>query len=258
MSARINMTGQRCGRITVTGHAGKKRGCVTWFGVCDCGNNVEIVGTDLRNGKSTSCGCLRRELTSERERARLIGKQFDRGVVFESAGTVTYGLRKSSNALWFLRCDCGEVYTATTNHLRRHITKSCGCLQRESRLMSRMSHGQTRGRQPSSEYRAWINMMQRCYNPRNSDYSNYGGAGVTVDEPWHDPSKFLKDMGPKPEPKYLYSLSRPLDLNNYGPGRGITWGTQAHQLEQKRLKRELLAKKLPTKTLAATATRKRA
>lgn len=31
---------------------------------------------------------------------------------------------------------------------------------------------------------AWKNLLQRCYNPENSQYKNYGGRGLTVDASW--------------------------------------------------------------------------
>ncbi len=49
----------------------------------------------------------------------------------------------------------------------------------------------------------WQNMLQRCNNPRNPGYHNYGGRGVTVCDRW-DPAKggsfhnFLQDMGYRP------------------------------------------------------------
>lgn len=36
-----------------------------WLCVCDCGNKTRVSTGDLNKGNSTSCGCLRRERTSE-------------------------------------------------------------------------------------------------------------------------------------------------------------------------------------------------
>jgi len=35
-------------------------------------------------------------------------------------------------------------------------------------------------------------MMDRCYNPENKNYRNYGGRGITVCDEWHDPSVFIE------------------------------------------------------------------
>ena len=34
--------------------------------VCDCGNEVDVIGAHLENGNSSSCGCLHRELLTKR------------------------------------------------------------------------------------------------------------------------------------------------------------------------------------------------
>jgi hypothetical protein len=60
MTARIDVTGRRFGRLTVLGfsHTGKW-GKAIWLCVCDCGNEAKISGEDLRSGNSASCGCIR-------------------------------------------------------------------------------------------------------------------------------------------------------------------------------------------------------
>lgn len=42
-------------------------------------------------------------------------------------------------------------------------------------------------------YSRWRGMIRRCYCKENSKYSIYGGAGITVDERWHNLSNFIKD-----------------------------------------------------------------
>lgn len=54
----IVLTGQRFGRWLVGEQAGNTpRGGALWRCVCDCGNMSDVVGSDLRTGKSLSCGC---------------------------------------------------------------------------------------------------------------------------------------------------------------------------------------------------------
>lgn len=55
-------TGKRYGRLTVIrfDHTGKTRGAY-WFCKCDCGCTTVAKGNSLRNGKTKSCGCLKRE-----------------------------------------------------------------------------------------------------------------------------------------------------------------------------------------------------
>ena len=58
----INLTGQRFGRLTVLTRAeNNKRGNTQWLCQCDCGEKRIVLGTELRGGRTRSCGCLRTE-----------------------------------------------------------------------------------------------------------------------------------------------------------------------------------------------------
>lgn len=39
-------------------------------------------------------------------------------------------------------------------------------------------------------YRVWDAMRQRCLNPNNHAYANYGGRGITIDPAWADFTNF--------------------------------------------------------------------
>ena len=56
--------GQKYGRLTVTGffHKGKKW---YWECACECGNSIITQAYLVRNGHTSSCGCLQRERASE-------------------------------------------------------------------------------------------------------------------------------------------------------------------------------------------------
>lgn len=58
----IDLVGQRYGRLTIVsyaGHAKNSRSC--WNCVCDCGAEFVATGCLLRQGCTSSCGCLRKE-----------------------------------------------------------------------------------------------------------------------------------------------------------------------------------------------------
>lgn len=68
---RFDMTGQVVGRLTVVKripYKNKKRSL--WLCKCECGNEARVLGQNLRNGNSTSCGCFNREAARERTRER--------------------------------------------------------------------------------------------------------------------------------------------------------------------------------------------
>lgn len=57
--------GQKINRWTVLGRAGTKdNGKAVWLCQCDCGTIKRVLGKQLRNGRSRSCGCLQREITA--------------------------------------------------------------------------------------------------------------------------------------------------------------------------------------------------
>lgn len=67
MPPRIDLTGQRFGRLVVEGFSHKgKDGHSMWKCRCECGNIKVINGTSLKYGRSKSCGCLHNELLSDR------------------------------------------------------------------------------------------------------------------------------------------------------------------------------------------------
>lgn len=81
-------------------------------------------------------------------------------------------------------------------------------------------------------YRAWSNMLSRCYDEENANYSYYGGRGISVCKRWHAFERFLKDMSPAPSPKH--SLDRVDNDGNYKPSN-CRWATASEQaLNQRR------------------------
>lgn len=57
-----NLVGQTFGRLTVIERSGlTKDGRAKWLCKCSCGNTCTIVGKDLKNGHTKSCGCYRKD-----------------------------------------------------------------------------------------------------------------------------------------------------------------------------------------------------
>lgn len=85
------------------------------------------------------------------------------------------------------QCDCGAIHDVDIHHLLSGKTKSCGCLRHVHRETEK-SHQYVGTR----IYRIWGNMVNRCTNPNNPAYPNYGGRGIMVCDEWRDFKKFLK------------------------------------------------------------------
>lgn len=89
----------------------------------------------------------------------------------------------------------------------------------------------TRGLRGTPEYRAWVQMRQRCNNKRMPDYKYYGGRGISVCKRWSLFANFLKDMGKRPTGKH--TLDRKRVNGNYTP-RNCRWATRAQQSRNRR------------------------
>lgn len=92
--------------------------------------------------------------------------------------------------------------------------------------MNNGTHGQSSPRTP--EYNCWINIAQRCGNPRATKYGQYGARGITFYRPWQDSFLlFMSAVGPRPSAKH--SLDRyPNRSGNYEPGN-VRWATAKEQ-----------------------------
>lgn len=61
MGKRIDITGQRFGRLVVVGMARKVKYKKLWKTICNCGNKRIVSQENLRSGHTKSCGCYRKE-----------------------------------------------------------------------------------------------------------------------------------------------------------------------------------------------------
>lgn len=65
---RVDVTGERFGRLVAISHrivvSENGRSSTRWTCRCDCGNQTEVLLTNLKNGNCTSCGCWRKERAS--------------------------------------------------------------------------------------------------------------------------------------------------------------------------------------------------
>lgn len=59
----VDIIGQRFGRLVVLEFAGLVSRKAMWKCICDCGEEIICMSSNLRGGKTTSCGCKRTEST---------------------------------------------------------------------------------------------------------------------------------------------------------------------------------------------------
>lgn len=58
-------------------------------------------------------------------------------------------------------------------------------------------------------YQEWLDIKNRCYNPNNPSYKDFGAIGAKVCDEWMlSYSSFLKDMGVAPHPHREFFIER--------------------------------------------------
>lgn len=128
MSKLIDLTGQRFGRLTVMYRVEGKTP-VVWHCKCDCGNEKDVRGNNLKSGNVKSCGCLKKEKCQQMGQNTLkdlTGKTFGYLTVLERADNRP-GV---STAFWRCQCVCGNITEVAGCDLTRGTTRSCGCMKK--------------------------------------------------------------------------------------------------------------------------------
>lgn len=91
---------------------------------------------------------------------------------------------------WECLCECGKITVVDQGSLRSGNTRSCGCGCAENRLRI-MTKPNEEKREFSKEkrLRKIIGLVkQRCINPNNTNYKNYGARGIKVCKEWQGPT----------------------------------------------------------------------
>ena len=108
----------------------KKGSGTYWICQCSCGNIKSVSGSNLRNGRSTSCGCHKADTSAKRmrqynnnHRENIIGNKYGLLTVLE----LTQQRSSAGCVLYKCQCECGNIHYATSANLKHGNVQSCGC-----------------------------------------------------------------------------------------------------------------------------------
>ena len=117
---RYDLRGKTFGRLTALLKIGTdKVGHTIWRCRCSCGNEVDVLSTNLLQQYTLSCGCLHSEICSQ-QGEDLVGRRFGKLTVLS--------LYSTSPRKYLCKCDCSGQTIVDPSNLKNGHTQSCGCI----------------------------------------------------------------------------------------------------------------------------------
>lgn len=164
--------------------------------------------------------------STHKQFVNMSGQRFGRWLVIRFYGKRIY---ESGNevSLYLCQCDCGNERLVLASNMRSGISESCGCLKEELTSKRATTHGMSK----TPIWFVWMNMHERCRNPNNTEWENYGGRGIRVCEEWKSFEGFFEDMKMPPTPKH--TIER-VDVNGNYEKSNCVWATHIEQGRNRR------------------------
>lgn len=109
--------------------------------LCECGKEIDVRATLLKNNNIVSCGC--------HSRFNLIGQKFGRLTVIAFSKK-----NKNKHLVWECKCICGKIKYIEGDVLKRGDANSCGCIQLDKNDLSGKIFGK-------------LHVLRKCKNKKD-------------------------------------------------------------------------------------------
>lgn len=215
---------KRYGHLVVIGETKNSSIGYAFDFLCDCGNIISFNPYRVFTTGQKSCGkCKYAHYQELRiDLLKYIGKHNNMLTVI---GLSERNPGEKCNHL-DCKCDCGNITKVTPYQFKSGSVKSCGCLLKVSPNLKD-------GRTGNKLYGIWFQMIERCENPKNHKYADYGKRGISVCKEWHDFWKFVSwsdSVGGRPDG---YSIDR-INVNGNYESSNCRWASSEMQSLNKR------------------------
>lgn len=133
-----------------------------------------------------------------------------------------------------VKCDCGTEFKVIARDLPNWHTKSCGCLNIASLIQRNTTHGMSY----TSIYGVWKGILSRCYTESDTNYKDYGGRGIVIQDSWRNSfQEFLDYVSSLPNySKSGMTLDRENNDGDYVEGN-LRWVDMNVQANNRRVRK---------------------
>ena len=164
----------------------------------------------------------------------MVKEQLPKPILIEDLGMM-YPTENSKRKRGFgiYKCGfCGTKFKAHTLNVKFGNTKSCGCYQKRIISETHKTHGLIETRL----YRIWTNIKDRVLNPKNKQYNDYGGRGITICDEWKNDFMTFYNWATTNGYSEELSIDRIDNDGNYEPSN-CRWATQTIQCRNTRIRK---------------------
>ena len=131
---------------------------------------------------------------------------------------------------WLCKCDCGNYKEVLQSCLLSGSTKSCGCLRLE--INKTLKRNKKHGLSNTRLHKTWRGILDRITNPKNKQYSYYGGRGISICDEWKNDFKAFYDWAMSNGYADNLTIDRIDNNGNYEPSN-CRWATYKIQNRNK-------------------------